>query len=97
MSATDWEVRFSKSRQLPYFYNSATGASIWEKPEEISEEQAQSLPGAQYLKTTVNGASAGGARGEADAGSVRASHLLVKHNQSRRASSWKEVSCRLPS
>lgn len=29
--------------------------------------------------------------GGADSGKIRAAHLLVKHNQSRRPMSWKEV------
>lgn len=87
MSA-QWEVRFSRSRQLPYFYDAASGESTWEQPEGLTAEQVQALPGAEQLK-------AGGTAGDASAGSdgrVRASHLLVKHNKSRRPSSWKEVS-----
>ncbi|MCO5591468.1 hypothetical protein L7F22_045451 [Adiantum nelumboides] len=85
--SSNWEVRFSNSRQLPYFYNGASGVSVWERPEEISEEQVASLPGAQLLNAT-NGGNSGGEAG----GQVRASHLLVKHKGSRRPSSWKEVS-----
>jgi peptidyl-prolyl cis-trans isomerase NIMA-interacting 1 len=102
MSSSGWEVRFSNSRQLPYFYNSTTSTSIWEKPEELSEDQAQLLPGSQYLKGTTNAAAAAVSNGASSLssaptnvtanGTVRASHLLVKHSQSRRPSSWKEVS-----
>ncbi|PWN90335.1 rotamase-domain-containing protein [Acaromyces ingoldii] len=81
-SSQDWEVRFSNSRQLPYFYDRATNTSVWEKPDSISEEEVASLPGANYL---------GGATGQAaEPAQVRASHLLVKHRNSRRPSSWKE-------
>lgn len=86
MSSGSWEVRFSKSRQLPYFYDAESGKSTWEKPDSIPDDQVASLPGAHYLKP--GGAVDGGAN---TAGKVRASHLLVKHNQSRRPSSWKEV------
>ncbi|PWN32129.1 rotamase-domain-containing protein [Meira miltonrushii] len=83
---SSWEIRFSKSRQLPYFYDSAGGASTWERPEGISEEQITSLPGAHYLQQHANGSG----NGDVPEGQVRASHLLVKHRDSRRPSSWKE-------
>lgn len=80
-----WEVRFSNSRQLPYFYNPDTQVSMWELPEGMTEEQARQLPGGHLL-------------GEAQPDQplpakeqVRASHLLVKHKDSRRPSSWKEA------
>lgn len=87
---SNWEVRFSKSRQLPYFYDAATGSSTWERPEAITEEQVASLPGAHLLQT---GANAGSGAASTQDGKVRASHLLVKHRDSRRPSSWKEVRC----
>lgn len=83
-----WEIRFSKSRQLPYFYDSASGTSTWERPEALSEEQITSLQGAHYLQQHANGSG----NGNVPEGQVRASHLLVKHRDSRRPSSWKEVS-----
>lgn len=75
-----WEVRFSNSRKLPYFYNPQTHESMWELPEGISEEQARKLPGGHLL----------GEASQSGPAHVRASHLLVKHNQSRRPSSWRE-------
>lgn len=78
-----WEVRFSNSRKLPYFYNPETHASMWELPEGITEEQARTLPGGHLL-----GEASQDAR---PAAQVRASHLLVKHRESRRPSSWREV------
>ena len=75
-------MRFSNSRKLPYFYNAGTHTSMWELPEGVSEEQARALPGGHLL-------------GEASQGNqpaqVRASHLLVKHRDSRRPSSWREA------
>ena len=80
--SSGWEVRFSNSRKLPYFYNAGTHTSMWELPEGVSEEQARALPGGHLL-------------GEASQGNqpaqVRASHLLVKHRDSRRPSSWREA------
>lgn len=79
--ADNWEVRFSNSRKLPYFYNASTQQSIWELPEGLTEDAARKLPGGHYL----------GAASQPAVAQVRASHLLVKHRDSRRPSSWREV------
>ncbi|KAJ3177967.1 Peptidyl-prolyl cis-trans isomerase NIMA-interacting protein 1 [Gaertneriomyces sp. JEL0708] len=55
-----WEERWSKSRNRAYYFNAATGESVWDKPNGAAGDQ------------------------------VRASHLLVKHRDSRRPSSWRE-------
>ncbi|EPQ26237.1 uncharacterized protein PFL1_06172 [Pseudozyma flocculosa PF-1] len=78
MSA-QWEIRFSNSRRLPYFYDAASGQSTWEIPEGHTEATIKSLPGAHLLEPA-----------NAPANQVRASHLLIKHRDSRRPSSWKE-------
>jgi len=80
-----WEVRFSNSKQLPYFFNAASGQSIWEKPTELSDEQVAQLPGAKYL----SGGGGGGGGGKPN--QVRSSHILAKHAGSRRPSSWRQV------
>lgn len=82
--SSQWEVRFSNSRKLPYFYDSATSTSIWELPPGVTEEQARQLPGGHLLGQPASGAAAAPAQ-------VRASHLLIKHRDSRRPSSWREV------
>jgi hypothetical protein len=71
-----WEVRFSNTRKVPYFFNTETQQSVWNPPEELTPEKIEKLPGAELLKVKE----------------VRASHVLVKHSGSRRPSSWKEVS-----
>ncbi|KAF8215797.1 rotamase-domain-containing protein [Mycena galopus ATCC 62051] len=73
---SQWEVRISSSRGAPYFFNTETKQSSWEAPPELSEEQARALLSA--------------AEASKRSGQVRASHLLVKHNGSRRPASWKE-------
>lgn len=51
-----------------------------------------SLEGAKYLnQAPATGGQANKGDGGGD-GKVRASHLLIKHSESRRPSSWKEVS-----
>ncbi|KAF8559889.1 putative prolyl isomerase Ess1 [Imleria badia] len=42
----------------------------------VPKDELRNLPGAQYLETGAQ---------------IRASHLLVKHEESRRPASWKEV------
>jgi len=79
-----WEVRFSNSKQLPYYFNSASGQSVWEKPSELSDDQVAQLPGAKYLS--------GSGAGAAKPSQVRSSHILAKHSGSRRPSSWRQVS-----
>jgi NIMA-interacting peptidyl-prolyl cis-trans isomerase 1 len=53
-----------------YFYNAATGESVWERP-----------AGAANKARNTSGSSSG---------KVQASHILVKHRDSRNPSSWKE-------
>ncbi|TRM61641.1 hypothetical protein BD626DRAFT_501732 [Schizophyllum amplum] len=77
-----WEVRMSKSKGMPYFFETATQQSSWEPPAGLTGEQIEKLPGAHYL---TGGGGSGG-----DPSKVRASHLLVKHRDSRRPASWKE-------
>lgn len=77
----------SNSKGIPYYFNASTKQSSWDAPSELSEDQIKSLPGSKYLS--------GGSSGDAE--TITASHLLVKHKDSRRPSSWKEVCMHLPS
>jgi len=91
MSATetglppDWEVRHSNSKNLPYYFNSKTHESRWEPPSEADTEKLKSYM-AQHHSSSANGR----IDGAAAEGKIRAAHLLVKHKDSRRPSSWKE-------
>ncbi|KAG8727695.1 hypothetical protein FRC11_012663, partial [Ceratobasidium sp. 423] len=78
-----WEVRMSNSRKVHYFYNTSTKESRWDAPDDLTKDEIDALPGADYLKA--------GKTGSAESSDqMRASHLLVKHSGSRRPSSWKE-------
>lgn len=68
-----------------YFYNPETKDSIWTVPKGYSEEQVMSFSGAEKYRDQLKKVFDG------EKGQVRASHLLVKHKDSRRPSSWKEV------
>ena len=72
---------------MPYFFHEATRESRWGAPDDLSTEEILALPGAdEYLDAAGNPNEA-----PPPAGQMRASHLLVKHNGSRRPSSWREV------
>jgi NIMA-interacting peptidyl-prolyl cis-trans isomerase 1 len=67
----NWVVQQSRSQPgCFYYYNSATGASQWERP--------------------MAGASGGAGGGGGAPTSVRASHILIKHKESRKPYSWRD-------
>lgn len=70
--------KHSKSKNRSYYYNLATGESRWEKPESFREDEE--ITEAPHLK-----------RSKQEVPEIRASHLLVKHKDSRNPSSWKET------
>ncbi|KAI1291540.1 hypothetical protein EDD11_008855 [Mortierella claussenii] len=85
----DWELRWSRSRNLPYFYNRVSAESRWQAPEGIDpsvvlafqkDYQSQHQ---QQQDEEMTEAAEGPKR-------VKVSHLLVKHEESRRPSSWRE-------
>ncbi|RKU47873.1 protein kinase ssp1 [Coniochaeta pulveracea] len=80
-----WEVRHSNSKNLPYYFNAAEKNSRWEPPSGTDVEKLKI-----YMAKYHSGAFNPGASG-AQPGKIRAAHLLVKHNQSRRPSSWREA------
>ena len=70
---------------MAYFYNHNTQESVWQPPSELTQAEINALPGAaKYLNSSPT-------HSGLQPGQVRASHLLVKHRDSRRPSSWKEV------
>jgi NIMA-interacting peptidyl-prolyl cis-trans isomerase 1 len=73
-----WVVRFSKSKALPYFFNTSTSASQWEPPSGATVPKLKEYMAAHFPKGQP-----------ASQEKIRAAHLLVKHRDSRRPSSWK--------
>lgn len=78
-------MRHSRSRNLPYYYNAETGTSSWEPPagsdsEKLKEYMAKHFSDLQQSEDH-----------KPDGDKIRASHLLIKHKDSRRPSSWKEA------
>jgi len=84
----NWEVRHSQSKNLPYYFNAAEKNSRWEPPAGTDTEKLK-LYMAKYHSSSLV------AEG-AQPGKIRAAHLLVKHKESRRPSSWREVSIHQP-
>ncbi|KAL8656445.1 MAG: hypothetical protein Q9210_000238 [Variospora velana] len=72
---TGWEVRHSNSKNLPYFFNASSKESRWEPPEGTDMDSLK-----EYMAQNTR----------KPEGKIRAAHLLVKHKDSRRPSSWKE-------
>ncbi|KAF3937325.1 hypothetical protein ABW19_dt0202979 [Dactylella cylindrospora] len=89
-----WEIRNSKSRGIPYYFNPETQDSRWEPPPGTDSDKLKLYMATAYSepiapnKQQYAGAAAGSGGGSN--GKIRAAHLLVKHNQSRRPKSWKE-------
>ena len=81
-------MRHSNSKKLPYYFNPAEKNSRWEPPLGTDVEKLK-----VYMAKYHSGSIPAG--GGAEDGKIRAAHLLVKHAESRRPSSWREVS-RLP-
>ncbi|TKA51871.1 hypothetical protein B0A55_12891 [Friedmanniomyces simplex] len=82
-----WEVRHSNSKNLPYYFNPQTKESRWEPPLETDSETLKHYMG-QYHTTNLR---ADGVAQQDLGGKIRCAHLLVKHQESRRPSSWREA------
>ncbi|KAG5297807.1 peptidyl-prolyl cis-trans isomerase ssp-1 [Histoplasma ohiense] len=84
-----WEVRHSNSKNLPYYFNPATKESRWEPPTGTDTEKLKVYMAEHHSGPADRYASGGSGGGSVD-GKIRASHLLIKHRESRRPSSWRE-------
>ncbi|KAJ4303925.1 peptidyl-prolyl cis-trans isomerase Pin1 [Collariella sp. IMI 366227] len=84
----NWEVRHSQSKNLPYYFNSVEKISRWEPPADTDTEKLKKYMAEYHSHKSAPAAAANPPA--ADTGKIRAAHLLVKHRDSRRASSWRE-------
>jgi peptidyl-prolyl cis-trans isomerase NIMA-interacting 1 len=87
---TDWEIRISNSKHLPYYFNPSTGESRWEPPEDADTEKLKQYMAANFTGTSRLATAAAG-NGAGDNGQIRAAHLLIKHRDSRKPASWREA------
>jgi len=81
-----WEVRHSNSKNLPYYFNALEKVSRWEPPAGTDTDKLKHYMAAHHSAGTRPGAVPGVPEGK-----IRAAHLLVKHRESRRPSSWREA------
>lgn len=81
-----WEVRHSNSKNLPYYFNPSTKESRWEPPTGTDSETLKHYMGTYHSSASLRPDGQGQQEGK-----IRASHLLVKHKDSRRPSSWREA------
>ncbi|KAH8738253.1 hypothetical protein BGZ61DRAFT_379158 [Ilyonectria robusta] len=81
-----WEVRHSNSKNLPYYFNAAEKVSRWEPPSGTDTEKLK-----HYMAAYHSAGTRPGDAPDATEGKIRAAHLLVKHRESRRPSSWREA------
>jgi NIMA-interacting peptidyl-prolyl cis-trans isomerase 1 len=78
-------VRHSNSKNLPYYFCPATKESRWEPPADTDTEKLK------VYMANYHSAPAGRPEFGQGEGKIRCSHLLVKHRESRRPSSWREA------
>lgn len=87
-----WEVRHSNSKNLPYYFNEAQKQSRWEPPSGTDTEKLKAYMAEHHSQREI-APDTSGLNGNANSGKIRAAHLLIKHKDSRRPSSWRQVSC----
>lgn len=80
-----WEVRVSNSKNLPYYFNPDTKESRWEPPEGADAEKLKNFMASNHT-TAISRPNLGDAQED----KIRCAHLLIKHRESRRPSSWRE-------
>jgi len=82
-----WEIRMSNSKNLPYYFNPETKESRWEPPEGADTTKLKDYMARTHSSSGINRAAAT----NGSDGKIRAAHLLIKHRDSRRPSSWREA------
>ncbi|KAK9478084.1 hypothetical protein V1514DRAFT_332178 [Lipomyces japonicus] len=90
-----WEVRISRSHNIPYYFNPTSQQSSWEPPQGSDPEVLKIFMATHHSFVLPQAAIAAGHHHhhhhqQAQKSKVRASHLLIKHAGSRRPASWKE-------
>jgi peptidyl-prolyl cis-trans isomerase NIMA-interacting 1 len=75
----------SNSKNLPYYFNPKTTESRWEPPDEADMDKLKVYMAKNF--TVPSTFKSNGHSGD----KIRCAHLLVKHRESRRPSSWREA------
>ncbi|BDD63100.1 protein kinase ssp1 [Monascus purpureus] len=81
-----WEVRHSNSKNLPYYFNPILKESRWEPPANTDTEKLKIYMAHHHTPTAIRPDFPRQKEGQ-----IRCSHLLVKHRDSRRPSSWRQA------
>ena len=76
---------------MPYFFNPSNKDSRWEPPSGTESEQLKNYMAKHHSGAASTSRPADAVNGQTNGGKIRASHLLVKHRDSRRPSSWREA------
>lgn len=79
-------MKRSRTRNLPYYYHPESGNSSWEPPAGSDPNKLKEYMAKYHSQAAIDPVASSNGLGE----KIRASHLLVKHKDSRRPSSWKE-------
>ncbi|MCJ1277289.1 protein kinase ssp1 [Puttea exsequens] len=85
-----WEVRHSNSKNLPYYFNATTKESRWEPPTGTDPQKIKTYMSTHHTAPLSHPPQPVSSNASGD--KIRAAHLLVKHKDSRRPSSWKDPS-----
>ena len=84
-----WEVRHSNSKNLPYYFHPSTKESRWDPPAGTDTDKLKAYMAVNHSQHAATGGAGQQQAGKPE-GKIRAAHLLVKHKDSRRPSSWRE-------
>ncbi|KAL2213025.1 rotamase-domain-containing protein [Sarocladium strictum] len=82
----NWEVRHSKSKDLPYYFNTIDKVSNWVPPPGTDTEKLKNYMATHHVNSRAHESELA----KPKPGEIWAYHLLVKHNESRRTSSWRQ-------
>ncbi|MCJ1359348.1 MAG: hypothetical protein MMC33_009350 [Icmadophila ericetorum] len=84
----DWEVRHSNSKNLPYYFNSVTKESRWDPPAGTDTDALKAFMAQHHTATSIR---PDAQQTNSKEGKIRTAHLLIKHKDSRKPSSWREA------
>jgi peptidyl-prolyl cis-trans isomerase NIMA-interacting 1 len=78
----------SNSKNLPYYFNPKSQESRWEPPDDADIDKLKVYMAKNYTTSGINPKAANGHGAGGD--KIHCAHLLVKHRESRRPTSWRE-------
>ncbi|POS86723.1 hypothetical protein EPUL_001392, partial [Erysiphe pulchra] len=86
-----WEIRHSNSKNLPYYFSESLKQSRWEPPPGTDHNKLNAYIVQHHGVGAVSDNRQEVNSNVTNGGKIRAIHLLVKHRDSRRPSSWREA------